>query len=715
VRRYLLVIAGLLCWLVYNAPLNATSSTPDTGPETGPDTGRWQESSFIGPEDSFQWHAVFYLTAIERPQLITRHTGLMIRCTDAEINNNIQIAFAFGSVLRTNSRNEVLVDIALDGRSRNNLKLVTRNHANAEFIEFGAKSFLQQLMSSNTLQFGARLSPKGSAKVAMPLAPGRKRVTAMLEKCGINLNAEVIAEQNRRSSRQVASKAKNRANKAPETTPLARAVSAFLAANNQTEIDDASRAIVRLDNPVDTVIKALGAEDALMAEARSGLPGPGDEGVSLNVIDGVTIPFHVSVPTPSYIKKTAEAGMPLVIVLHGGVRRPPWRDRERWWQSYPFDDLLREFLVVSPAGWRDAFWWGDTQNRNLRQLIAQTQRHYRIDASRVFILGVSDGAAGALHLAMTDATPLAGVVSLIGHPQALFDESINSGTKPQLANLSQVPIFMVNGSADNSMPIDTLEPWLESMQALDVQLDSTIEPGMGHELFFSKSTNEKLEEFLNTTRKADTAGNLAWEAGTAQLPSRHRWLVIDKLKPGAELGCVRAQRTANGQYEIATEGIANLRILAPHGQKEMQISVNPEARRRAGAQTVRLEPNPNVASLLKWHARDANHKQHYSSEHIIEIESNTRGVCQSPRGHTLIAQATKRKDADRRRQQAAELRARTLNRRRATGNSQPGNIGGLLQDDNQRGQPGSGRAVGDPTRIKDPRNRQNRSPNPTDG
>ncbi len=697
-RRYLRALArlslsfGCLCFacLCFSVNLYASSAAPSTG--------RWQESSFTGPEDGFRWHAVFYLTAIERPQLITRHTGLMIRCTDETISDNLQVAFAFGSVLRTNSRSEVKVDIALDGKSRESLQLVTRNHANAEFIEFGAKSFLQQLMSANTLQFGARLSPRGTSKVAMPLAPGRTKLNAMLDRCGINLAADVIAENSKRSKRQIAKTEIG-------ITPLARAVSAYLAANNVAETQTASRAIVGLDKSVEEVISALGAENALTDEARKGLPGPGDEGVSMNEIDGLTLPFHVRVPTRSYVKKTADAGMPLAIVLHGGVRRPAWRDRERWWQTYPFDELLREFLVVSPASWKDAFWWGDTQNRNLRQLIGQMQRHYRIDASRVFVIGVSDGGAGALHLAMTDATPLAGVVSLIGHPRALFDEKINTGAAPQLANLSQLPVFMVNGAKDDSMSLATLEPWLHSLRELNVPLDSTIEPGMGHELFFSKSTNEKLETFLQTTRRQNDVFEFAWEAGAAQIPSRHRWLVIDKLSPGAELGCVRARKNDNDEYVLETEGISSLRILAAHGQSEIQVKINPKGRRQTSAQVIDLKPTPSVGTLLKWHARDANRVHHYASEHQVAIESNTRNLCQSPRGHTLVADATQRQNSQRRRQQAAERRSSVSDRRSIGDDSEADTAGGLLRETNQPSRPRNDRPRGDPTRIKERRQR----------
>ena len=683
--------AGLfICSLAFSANLYASSATPITG--------RWQESSFIGPEDGFTWHAVFYLTAIEQPQLITRHTGLMIRCTDADITDNLQVAFAFGSVLRTNSRSEVNVDIALDGKSRNSLKLVTRNHANAEFMEFGAKSFLQQLMSANTLQFSARLSPRGSSKVAMPLAPSRTQLNKMLKQCGINLATDVIAENSKHSKRQVAKSD-------VASTPLARAVSAYLAANNEAEIQTASQAIIGLDNSVAEVIKALGAENALSDEARKGLPGPGDEGVSMNEIDGLTLPFHVRVPTRTYIKRTADAGMPLAIVLHGGVRRPAWRDRERWWQAYPFDDLLREFLVVSPASWKDAFWWSDTQNRNLRQLIGQMQRHYRIDASRVFVIGISDGGAGALHLAMTDSTPLAGAVSLIGHPRALFDEKINTGAAPQLANLSQLPVFMVNGAKDNSMSLDTLEPWLHSLRALKVPLDSTIEPGMGHELFFSKSTDEKLETFLQTTRRRTDVLEFTWEAGTAQLPSRHRWLVIDKLKPGAQLGCVRAQKNANEEYVLSTEGVSSLRILTTHNQSKMRIKINPEGRRQTSTQVIELKPTPSVETLLKWHARDANRAQHYASEHPVTVESNTRNICQSPRGHRLVADATQRQNNERRRQQAAEQRSSISARGSSGEDSEADSAGGLPGGNDQPSRPRNDRPRGDPTRIKERRER----------
>lgn len=675
----------------------------------GPAVGRWLQSSFTGPEDGLAWHSLFYLTDIERPQLLTRHSGLMLRCTEAPVPNNLRVAFAFGAVLRTNVEGDVAVEVALDRGRKERLPLVTRNHTNAEFPWLGAKAFLQQLMTTNILQFGARLSPKGNAKVTIPLAPGRSQVRAMLKQCGIDLAAEVLADQRSLAARRLAAVADTDDDAAQNArTPLEGAISAYLAANSVEELQVASAVVVQLNPSVNSLIAALQAPDALAKNASTGLPGRGDTGVSEREVDGVQLPFHVAVPA---VQPPAQ-GLPLAIVLHGGVRRPPWRERERWWQDYPFNNLLKDFLVVSPASWREAFWWSGTQQRNLSELIAQMQRHYMVDASRVFVIGVSDGGAGALHLAMTDATPLAGVVSLIGHPGVLFDEQINSEPSPQFANLTQLPVFMVNGEVDARMPPATLAPWLQSMRVLGVSVSSYMEPGMGHALDFSDAVTSALEKFLDQTRRVIDPPELAWEAAAEQVPARHRWLVIEGLLPGAQRGCVRARRTKEGGYTLQTEGVAQLRVLLDHDSEQaLQLAINSDT---SNPQTSRLETAPSVATLMRWHTSDANRTRFFSSEHLLEITGSNIGVCQSDLARTIVAEASTELSEEElresRAQRAAKLRASNpLGGNRSDDLFRSGNDarGG---EESQTNQPGDGRSVGDPTRINTPGSATGRRP-----
>lgn len=666
-----------------------------------PPVGQWISSSFNGPEDGQLWHSVFYVAAVEQPQSITRHSGLMIRCTAAPLTHNVKVALAFGAVLRSNSRGEVGVEIALDGRSEGKLRLVTRNQANAEFLERGAKSFLQRLLTANTLQFSARLNPKGSAKVAMPLAPGRANITQMLESCGIDLDADaelekqLIAKARRQEAKPQSTKTESSRKEVP---PLARAVAAYLAASDSAELDAARSAIAGLQPSVTTLLAALQEDNALHAEAQQALPGRGNSGVSSRVVDGVSMPFHVAVPA----KKAPPQGLPLAIVLHGGVRRPPWRERERWWQDYPFNPLLKDFLVVSPAGWRDARWWGALQQKNLRGLIAQMQRHYAVDESRVFVVGVSDGGAGALSLAMTDATPLAGVVSLIGHPAVLFEDQANKGVRPQFANLTQVPVFMANGGADVSMPQDTLAPWLQSMWALGVPVVSHIEPDMGHELNFSSAVVQSLRSFLASTQRPVAPRKLTWEAGVQQLPSRHRWLVIEALQPGASTGCVTIEQNKNGGYDLRTQGVARLRVLIDNEQDgALLLSVN-EAQ-----QPTRLQASPSVETLLRWHAQDANRERFYSTEHALEISTNSADVCKSETAHAMVAAANLEKLREERRLKAEEIRAnragpRQRDREIFGGGGSTGGGGNTAGGGVPGGGNNSGRPEGDPTRIERP-------------
>ena len=161
---------------------------------------------------------------------------------------------------------------------------------------------------------------------------------------------------------------------------------------------------------------------------------------------------------------------------------------------------LDDGLVLTPAAWRDAFWWTPGQAASIDALIASLQQRHDIDSRRVFLIGVSDGGAGALYQAMVQTHPIAGVISLIGHPGVLYQQRSARAAAPDFAQMAAVPLLMINGASDRLMPTASLEPWLEELRSMNAPFHSYIQPGMGHELALDDEARSLIRGFLSNPR-----------------------------------------------------------------------------------------------------------------------------------------------------------------------------------------------------------------------
>src|SRR5581483_3179096 len=98
--------------------------------------------------------------------------------------------------------------------------------------------------------------------------------------------------------------------------------------------------------------------------------------------------------------------VPLVVVLHGGFGSAAQAERSYHWDSAADNG---HFLVAYPNGlhraWNAGSCCGEPQKAGVDDVgfitatVAAVEQHFRIDAARVFVTGMSNGAMMALRLA----------------------------------------------------------------------------------------------------------------------------------------------------------------------------------------------------------------------------------------------------------------------------------------------------------------------------
>jgi len=104
-----------------------------------------------------------------------------------------------------------------------------------------------------------------------------------------------------------------------------------------------------------------------------------------------------------------------------------------------------EQIYVVPYAWADAPWWGTDQVLNLAAIVDRVKRLYNVDENRVVLSGVSDGATGALYVAMRETTPFASILplELLIHGWDLARSTGQDATIP--SDLAEAAFSMVDG------------------------------------------------------------------------------------------------------------------------------------------------------------------------------------------------------------------------------------------------------------------------------
>ena len=163
-------------------------------------------------------------------------------------------------------------------------------------------------------------------------------------------------------------------------------------------------------------------------------PGPTGLQENLQVThNGKNYPYALFLPESPNGEK-----IPLVVVLHGmggsGANTiPAWVER-----------LDKKVAVLCPTYPMGA-WWARPAEEMVLSLIDHIREKYNIDSDRVFLAGLSNGAIGAYMIGMFYPDRFAGLIPIAG--------SITPRYMHFLVNLSNTPIYMIQGAHDPIFPI----------------------------------------------------------------------------------------------------------------------------------------------------------------------------------------------------------------------------------------------------------------------
>lgn len=337
--------------------------------------------------------------------------------------------------------------------------------------------------------------------------------------------------------------------------------------------------------------------------------------------DGTRFPFFLQVPD-GY---TPDRAYPVRVFLHGGVSRAAWEPQMRdWWRS-PDRVKSEEYIGVFPASWSEQRWWQDSQVENLREILRAVRSTYNIDNNRVSLIGVSDGGTGAYFVAFKDTTPWASFLPFISHPAVLLNPRVGATAEVFRGNLTNKPLFIVNGEVDRLYPTRSVDPFIADFSAGGVEMVYRPLEGVGHEVSWWPSESQRIEEFIAARPREPHPRCISWETEAPERSGRAHWLRIDELGSTAldtkfEMSNLIGSPVPSGRVDVQRRG--NDILIASERVRRATLLLSPDAFDFGepvsvwwnGVQVMEQQVQPDIGVLARWAARDDDKTMLYGAE-----------------------------------------------------------------------------------------------------
>lgn len=220
---------------------------------------------------------------------------------------------------------------------------------------------------------------------------------------------------------------------------------------------------------------------------------------------------------------------PLIVFLHGGLSKRPWKNTDVWWNRYLESDT-QKFIALYPTATLSIPWWSDLQSEKLRTIINDIKLNYSVDSNKVFLVGISDGGAGAIYQSVLLNDIIAGAVSVIGSPSVLAanDNAVSKNIyEPNLANL---PLLMINSEDDPIYPASKIELIVKYLQNFAPQIQFVSVKGK-HNLKVLRDNNRLIHQFIKENSRTIYPDSLTWQIESTSRVQRNTWVLVSSPNP----------------------------------------------------------------------------------------------------------------------------------------------------------------------------------------
>lgn len=318
----------------------------------------------------------------------------------------------------------------------------------------------------------------------------------------------------------------------------------------------------------------------------------------------------------------------LRVQLHGGVGRPSPNVQQPGRQPGRANNRIagEKQIYLHPSGWAAAQWWDEEQVDNILRSVDTLKRKYNIDESLIYITGISDGGTGVYYMALKEPNvwssylPLNGALGVLRNPDNGADGEMHGN------NLVNAPLYIVNGENDPLYPVASVEPSINWLKKMGVNLIFRPQAGAEHNTAWWPTERAPFEQFVHDHPRVPHPARLTWETERVDRFNRNRWLVINELRADAsreteltDLGFFQ-HRKRSGRVDIRRSG--NRFDAVVRDVRSFTLLLSPDAIDFSKDVTVTVNGRPlfngvvkkNPATLAKWAARDNDRTVLYGAE-----------------------------------------------------------------------------------------------------
>lgn len=145
---------------------------------------------------------------------------------------------------------------------------------------------------------------------------------------------------------------------------------------------------------------------------------------------------------------SADKNFPLVIYLGGGAQNGNDLNKLKTYGLPYYVEQGHEynFIIASPQCPEKKYW---TTENWFDSLYADLISKYRVDTTRIYVTGISNGGFGTWQVAMDYPNRFAAIAPLCG--------GVNDSDTVNIYKLKELPIWTFHGTADNMIPISETE------------------------------------------------------------------------------------------------------------------------------------------------------------------------------------------------------------------------------------------------------------------
>jgi poly(3-hydroxybutyrate) depolymerase len=209
-----------------------------------------------------------------------------------------------------------------------------------------------------------------------------------------------------------------------------------------------------------------------------------------SAVDDTLQPYRLFIPESHDGSKPT----PLLVALHGmGGDENSLFDAEAYANGLLKVQAERVgFIVVCPKGRDSASMYRGAAERDVLDAMADVERTYRIDSSRIYLMGHSMGAYGTWSIAM--AHP--GIFAALG--------PISGGGSPAgMAQIRQIPEYVVHGDDDRTVSVTQSRTMVEAGKKAGADIVYVEVPGGSHTSVAAPAFGAMLDFFARQRKRAE--------------------------------------------------------------------------------------------------------------------------------------------------------------------------------------------------------------------